>query len=132
MALSITAIITLRAPQFASDPRLNDFIELAELQTSSGFGARYNFAVALRVLHVLTLEVIHNGLTSASTSGTAIAGIIASESEGDLSRSYENTSASMGAGVAGRYVNLSTTAYGTELIELINSTFFKPRTRAMS
>lgn len=132
MALSITQIITLRAPQYSADTRLPDFIELAELQTSSGFGAKYNYAVALRVLHMLTLETIHGGLISASTSGSAVAGIITSEAEGDLSRSYGDTAAVSGAGGAGRYVNLSTTAYGTELIELINGTFFKPRTRMMS
>jgi hypothetical protein len=126
MSLSAKQIIAIRAPQHSADTRLDDFIELAEMQTSTCFGDRYELAVALRVLHLLTLEDMRGG--SATDTGIAIAGTITSESEGQLSRSYGSTAQD----AAQKYNSLSCTAYGLELVELIESTMFKPRTRIMS
>ncbi len=62
------AIIILKAPQYSAEPRLDDFITLAEQQTSSCFGTDYALAVALRVLHQLALEGENGGTSTGSTS----------------------------------------------------------------
>ncbi|MCK4522316.1 MAG: hypothetical protein KAU20_07125, partial [Nanoarchaeota archaeon] len=50
-------IIVLRAPAYETEPRLDDLIALAELELSQPvFGDKYNTAVALKVLHMLTKE----------------------------------------------------------------------------
>lgn len=125
MSLSAEAIIALRSPQHASDARLSDLVELAKLSTSSCFGDKYNLAVALRVLHMLALEDLRGG--TGTDTGAAFAGAVTSETEGQLSRSYGSSAGAMGV----RFLSLQSTAYGLELIELINGFFFKPRTGRM-
>ena len=119
-------IVLLRRPQTPDDARLTDFIALAELETAkSAFGDKYKVAVALRALHWLTMEEIHGGdLDGSSTSGTAVAGSIKSEKEGDLQRQYGGSPA-----IAQRYPDLSATQYGSELMELMKACIMKARTR---
>lgn len=126
--MSITEIITLRTPQFASNPRLAGLITLSESLTHKTlFKDQYNYAVALRVMHWLTKEQLDGGnLTTNSGSGNA--GAISSESEGETSRSYA-VSASSGTG---SFEDLKTTVYGRELIQLLRGKSFGPRTRMMS
>jgi hypothetical protein len=124
-------IIALRAPQWASDPRLTStpsLLDLATQQTGNVFtGADRDLAIALRVLHYLALEAMRNGTPGVgSSSGVGIAGSLSSETEGQLSKSFSNNSKS-----AQRWGALSTTVYGQELIELTRSVTFGPRTRAM-
>lgn len=126
MALTIKQVIKAKAPQFEADPRLDTFIEMAELMTSQTvFGDRYNLAVGLRVCHNLALEELRGATNPTESSGTAQPGRIASEREGDLSRSYDVSS------LTEKYADLANTAYGLELIDLINASTFGPRTRAM-
>jgi hypothetical protein len=117
--------IQIRAPQYATDPRIDGLIGIADEYTGTEFGARYKNAVALRVMHWKAREEMRGGAVDGSTSGTGEAGTIRSESEGELSRSYNE-----GAG-SNKYGDLATTVYGQELIELMNSCLMLPRTRAM-
>jgi hypothetical protein len=121
-------IVLLRRPQTPDDTRLLDFIALAELQTAeSAFGDKYIVAVALRVLHWLTMEEVHGGdLDGSTSSGTAVAGAIKAEREGDLQRQYGGSLV-----LAQRYPDLSSTQYGNELLELMKACIIKARTSAV-
>lgn len=117
--------VTIRTPQFATDPRINQLIVVADELTGTVFGDRRNYAIALRVMHWKTREALQGGTSDGSSSGTGQAGTIQSESEGQLSRSY-----GIGAS-SGQYGDLETTAYGQELIELMNGCIMTARTRMM-
>jgi hypothetical protein len=120
-------IITLRAPQWAADPRINNLINYArEITSCEAFGQSTEQAIALRVLHILALEAQRNGNPGAgsTSSGHGHAGQVTSETEGQLSKSF-----SSGSNASKRYGALSTTVYGQELIELIRANVFAPMTR---
>ena len=103
-------IVTLRAPELATDmDRVDDLIELSKSGLDSkALGSRYQEALALRVMHWLTMEGRHG-----------VGGPVTSETEGSLSRSY---------GISGMH-NLDSTSYGQELKDLIRSTVFAARNR---
>lgn len=122
---TIAGIIGVKAKQFSADPRLSDLIEIAKLQTSSCFGDKYNLAVALRVCHWLALEARNGGDGGSSTSGSGTSGVLKSEKEGDLARSYE-------IGKFGENSDLASTTFGQELLSLIRQSFLYARTRLMS
>lgn len=105
--MSALDIITLRAPDFAADPNIDDFIAEAEKETGTVYGDLRDKAVALLVMH--WLEMRDRGGTS---------GMIKSEREGDLSRSY---------GLSGQTTDdyLSQTAWGLELLDLRRATIFR-------
>lgn len=109
-------IIVLRAPQYSGESRLDDLITLAGEQTGTAYGGCRNLAIALLVLHWLTLETQNNGS----------AGSVKSEKEGDLQITY-NTS----VGVSQKYPDLSQTSYGLELIRLRKSCLLTPRNRTI-
>jgi len=124
MALTAIAIISLRTPQFASDSRLTDLIALAQSQTSAtAFGAQTDMAVALRVMHWLTLEARNGGVADV-TSGSGASGALSSESEGQLSRSYN-----VSAAAVKRYPDLASTQWGMDLIALMNGCILGPTNR---
>lgn len=101
--LSIDDILLLIAPHLVSDSQKNKAIELAKLCTSlKYFGDKYNYAVALRVAHILTVK---------NTPDTE-SGKVSSKREGDLSISYESTNKNTD--------NLEFTKYGRELLGLVN------------
>ena len=103
MAQSASAILDIIAPQFQSDPNKADVIALARGRTSRNvFGDNYEYAVALRAAHMLTL-------ISQQQSGTA--GNVASKTEGDLSISFSAAEDSGGS--------LHLTTYGQQLKQLI-------------
>lgn len=110
-------IITIRALAFASDSRLDDMVTMAGEQTGTVFGDQRNTAIALLVMHWLALEQI-------SSSGQS--GMIISEKEGDLSRSYGFTS-NVKIGDA----DLGQTRWGIELLRMRKSNIFGPRDRTM-
>ena len=86
-------IIAVKSPSFASDTRLDDFIVLAAYYVSeSAYGARYQYALALIVLHWLTLDAQRGG--SSTSSGSGVGGAITSEKEGDLARAFGAPSSS--------------------------------------
>lgn len=120
-------IIALKSPDLSSDPRLSDFVDLAVLQTSKdAFGTKYQLAIALLVLHWLTLESQGGG--SSSGSGSGVIGGIKSEKEGDLSRSYGSLINPSGKG-SDNYFN--STVFGAELLTLRRSCIMMPRNRCI-
>ncbi|MCK5609864.1 DUF4054 domain-containing protein [Candidatus Pacearchaeota archaeon] len=112
-------IITLRGPaSFAADPGINDLITEATLEVSTieyNTEALKNKAIALIVMHWLALKARDE------TGGAA--GMIKSEKEGDLSRSYGNA----GNGDLDSYY--SQTSWGLEFLRLQNQCIFSPRNR---
>jgi hypothetical protein len=132
--MSITALqtIQLRAPQWASDPRINDLIAYAATGLSASvLGVRYGIAVGLKVCHILAVEQANGGNPGTGTSsGSGTAGALTSESEGGLSRSY----GAAGSGMSGKMLavtDLDSTAFGTELLTILQSSTLFPRTRRM-
>lgn len=100
-----SAILDVIAPEFISNADKDDHLALATLRTSSTkFGDKYNYAIALRAAHTLTLADPDYGASS---------GAVKSRKEGDLSISYGTTK-----GVNGY---LSQTSYGIELLGLIRA-----------
>lgn len=116
-------IIQIRAPQFATDPRISDLITMATCKTGDEFGDCKNEAIALRVMHWLTKDAMAGG--NSTDSGIQTSGQIISEKEGDLSRSYGKTSSKSSS----KYGDLATTGPGQELIELMDACLFSPRNR---
>jgi len=117
-------IIAVKSPSFASDPRLNDFIALAGYHVSqSAYGTRYQYALALVVLHWLTLDAQRGG--SSSSSGSGVGGAITSEKEGDLARSYGAPPSSTKE--ANAYYG--GTIYGQEFLSLRNTCILTPHHR---
>jgi hypothetical protein len=98
---TIIEIITAIAPEHASNASIDIFITIAEGLTSACvFGDNYNFAVALRAAHLMTL---------AGRNGDS--GQISSKSEGGQSISYSSSTVGID--------NLNQTSYGKQLQELI-------------
>jgi len=109
--LTVQEIILARNPSVVIDARVSKLILLATIQTGDVFGAQKNDAIALLVLHWLSLE----------NRGTAAAGgAITSEREGDLGRSY---------GAAITQGDLSQTTWGIQLLSLRKMLIFGPRNR---
>ena len=119
-------IIVLKSPSLAGDSRINDFVDLARLTVGRlPFGTRYEYALALVALHMITLDSQGGG--SSSSSGSGVIGGIKSEKEGDLQRSYGT--------IAGTAVNnpsdayFSSTSFGMEYLNLKRSILIKPRNK---
>ena len=133
MACEQTAleIIAIRAPEYVEDPvsdRLLSLIELAECKTGKEFGKCYEEAVALRTLHWLAKSGVLNAEEiDSSDSNTGDVGVITSVKEGDNSISYGGSAVSGSS--SSKYGDLSTTPWGQELIELMNSCIIPARTR---
>jgi hypothetical protein len=98
-------IIAIIYPDFSTTANVNSFISLAEGMTSqSFFGASYSLAVALRACHMYVTLVARKGQP----------GYLTHESAGTLSRSY-------GGVVTYNTSNLTSSSYGMQLLDLINS-----------
>lgn len=109
MSLTVTQIIGIIAPQFSADSDLANTISLVELRTSSdAFGVKYNYAVALRAAHILTLRDMNS-----ISSGGILAGNVTSMSEGNTSISFGGSSSNSDNS------DLNLTRYGMELLGLI-------------
>ena len=104
--------IALRAPTYSADPRLGQAIEMAELETGTCFGANRFKAVALLVLHWLTMDdaEISEGKYNSG-------GILVSEQEGSLKRAYQ-----VDFSLQHRFPDLSRTRWGMELLGLSKKT----------
>lgn len=110
--------IEVRAPSYAAEPDINDFIEQAELEVGNYYCGNEDFrnkAVALLTCH-------WKALYKRSEDGTAT-GSLVSEKEGDLSRKYSDVSGD----INDEY--LAQTAWGLELIALQKQTMVLPRNR---
>lgn len=109
-SLPASAILSAIAPQFDASVGRATFIELAASQTSTVYyGGKYEYAVALRAAHLLTLQ---------SSEGTAAGGVTSGDVEsirqGDISVSYASSSGASSALSA----DLSRTSYGRTLLGL--------------
>lgn len=111
--------ITIRAPDFATDPNINDLISQAELETGENYCSddMRNKAIALLVMHWQALAERDSG-------NIGVSGAITSEKEGDLARSYGGSRRSND-----RNGDLAQTRWGLELLRLQQSCFFLPRNR---
>jgi hypothetical protein len=131
MSFTAQQTISLRAPQWSADPRINDFIAFAQQGLSAAVcGERYGEAIGLKVLHMMAVEAANQGNPgTGSSSGSGSSAGVSSESEGDLSRSYGSSISS-----GGKMLNiddLASTQYGQELLKLLRSCVVLPRTRMM-
>lgn len=119
-------IIELKSPSLVGDSRVDDFISLAELTVSENtFGDKYQYALALVVLHQITLDAQGGG--SSSSSGSGVGGGIKSEKEGDLQRTYGSFSSSGETSHRKEYWN--STIFGQEYWQLMQTCLLLPRTR---
>lgn len=100
MPQSATAIFDIIAPQYASDSDKPDFISLARDRTREAwYTTNYEYAVALRAAHMMTLT---------KTRAAGESGSVTSKREGDLAIGY----GSVGNGKGGE---LNLTHYGRQL-----------------
>jgi hypothetical protein len=132
MSFTAQQTISLRAPQWSADPRINDFIAFAQQGLSAAvIGDRYGEAVGLKVLHMMAVEAANGGNPgTGSSGGSGGTGALASETEGDLSRSYSTGGAASGGKML-TIDDLASTQYGQELLKLLRSCVMLPRTRMM-
>ena len=117
MSLTVAQTIAIIAPQYSSDSDLTNTTTLATQRTSeSAFGDNYNYAIALRIAHILTLRDMNkNGVTSGLGGAT---GAITSKREGNTAITFGSL-----AGITGttglKTGDLALTRYGIELLGLI-------------
>jgi len=117
-------IIAVKSPSFSADTRLDDLIVLAaDFVSQSAYGTKYQHALALVVLHWLTLDAQQGG--NSTSSGGGIGGGIKSEKEGDLARTYGG--ASSGSNNDDSY--WMGTIFGQELLSLRSRCVLTPHSR---
>lgn len=115
MSLSITQIINIIAPQYSSDTDLTNTIVIATQRTSEdAFGVNYNYAIALRTAHILTIRDMNKNGVNSGLGG--VVGNITSKREGNTSINFGGITALIGT----KAVNdLGMTRYGIDLLGLI-------------
>jgi hypothetical protein len=116
MSLSVTEIIDTIAPQYTGDSRLTNVITIATQRTSSEFGDNYNYAIALRTAHMLTLADMNSGGVTSGLGGAV--GAITQKREGNTSISFGSNSSLTGT-TGKKAGDLALTRYGLELLGLI-------------
>jgi hypothetical protein len=117
MSLTVNQIIDIITPQFSTDASFTNTITIATQRTSEEvFGENYNYAIALRTSHMLTLRDMNkNGVSSGIGAG---AGAITSMSEGNTSISFGSLMNMTGT-TGNKSGDLGLTRYGIELLGLI-------------
>ena len=118
---SVQDYIDARAPQYSSDARLSSFQSQATLRTGTVYGTLRNEAIALLMLHWLTMDDSRGG---GVVGGSGAAGSIAREKEGALERQY-----TLDFRLSMKYPDLSQTRWGMELIGLRKENIMGPRNR---
>jgi hypothetical protein len=116
--MSVTAFLTARSPRLA--PLATDsLIAIATMNTGdfgsdtiANIGTRTEYAIALRVLHMIVRDQIRDA--GANQHG----GVVSSESEGNLS-----VSMSLSEQDKRDFPDLCTTTWGVELISFIRGNF---------
>jgi hypothetical protein len=105
--MSVGELISAIAPQYANDSRVAAFTTIATNNTSrTRFGANYEYAIALRVCHMIA----RNPLTQPGTPGAVTAA-----SEGGVSQSY-----AIPDYLKSKFPDLCSTPYGCQLADLID------------
>lgn len=117
MSLSVNEIIAVIAPQYSTDANLANTITIATQRTSeTAFGVNYNYAIALRTSHMLTLRDMNSNGVNSGFGG--VTGPVTSKSEGSSSISFG--SYNVMSGTTGlKTGDLGLTRYGIELLGLI-------------
>ena len=119
-------IVVLKSPSLSGDSRIDDFVDLAKLTVGQlPFGTRYQYALALVALHMITLDTQGGG--SSSSSGSGVTGGIKSEKEGELQRSYGPTAQNAIKNPSDAY--FTSTSFGMEYLHLKRAVLIKPRNR---
>lgn len=117
MSLTVQQIIDLIAPQFIDDSGLTNAIVIATQRTSeSAFGDNYNYAIALRTAHILTLRDMNKNGVNSGLGG--VAGAVTSKSEGSSSIGFGSVTGLTGT-TGNKAGDLGLTRYGVELLGLI-------------
>jgi hypothetical protein len=131
--MSVLSFIAIRAPEMAGIENIADIILIADKQTGAfgdemigTIGTQREYAVALRVMHIIARMPRDGASANVNSGSDGQGGMITSEKEGELSRSYKVTD-----DLARRYPDLVTTVWGQELIQLITGTFLGPRLATM-
>jgi hypothetical protein len=105
--MSVSELIAAIAPTYAADTRLPIFTTIATQQTSrTRFGDNYEYAIALRVCHMIARN---------PTIGPGTSGAVTSATEKSVSQSY-----SVPPDLQKRYGDLCSTPYGAQLASLID------------
>jgi hypothetical protein len=105
--MSVSTLISAIAPAYASDSRIAIFTTLATQQTSrTHFGLNYEYAVALRVCHMIF---------RAPANGPGTPGAVTSAVEGSVSQAYQ-----ISPDLMKRYGDLCCSPYGCMLASLID------------
>ena len=101
--MSVLTVLETIAETYSVNPKVNNFIALAELQTNRcWFGTKADYAVALRTAHMMSM-------TTSSLRNNGEAGAVSSKKEGDLSITF-NTGTDTS--------DLSQSHFGKTLMEL--------------
>jgi len=120
-------IVAIECPGKETDSRLDDFIDLAELQLDPDvFLDKYNLALALLVCHWFALEAMGGG--DENGAGSGVSGGIKSEKEGDLARSF-GTAIPTSGNQSDIYYNQ--TIHGQKLYQLIRSCVMMARNKCI-
>lgn len=129
MAISTAKqIIELKSPSLVGDSRIDDMVDLAKLTVSeSVFGNKYQYALALVVLHQITLDSQSGG--TSTSSGSGVSGGLTSEWEGDLKKDFGNIGASAVKNLGEAFY--MTTTFGQEYINLKRSCIITVRSRCV-
>lgn len=118
MSLTVNQIIDIVAPQYSSDSDLTNTITLATQRTSeSAFGVNYEYAIALRTAHILTLRDMNKNGVLSGLGG--VTGNVTSKREGNTSITFGSISGIQAINTT-KSVDLTLTRYGLDLLGLIN------------
>jgi hypothetical protein len=105
--MSVGELIAAIAPQYSNDSRIALFTSVATNNTSrTHFGTSYEYAIALRVCHMIA----RNPITEPGSPGS-----VTSATEGRVSQSY-----SVSQYLKDKFPDLCSTPYGCQLAELID------------
>lgn len=117
-------IVAVICPGKDTDPRIDDFLDLATAFVASvTFGTKYNYALALVVCHMFQLE--EQGGGSSTSSGSGAVGGIKSIKEGQLSKTFGGPSTNLRDNKA----YWGQTSSGLNLMALWDACIFMPRNR---
>lgn len=114
---SVQSYIDTRAARYSADARLPELQAQAELEVGTVFGSLRYKAVALLMLHWLTMDDRDSG-------GLGVGGAISMEREGSLQRQYL-----LDFSVTKQNPDLAQTKWGLEYVQLKKSCIIKPMTR---
>lgn len=122
--MSSLALYRAKVPAHSSVPDANIVSELedAALQhNAAAFGAVYAIAMVYFAAHNIQLDPA-SGLSTGAAGGGATVGALLGVKDGDVSRTYANTTSSSSAGArSGTDADLSSTIYGQKYLRLRGS-----------